>query len=48
MQEIDKFDRKLNVIPNRIEKYTVFTINKSSSLDELVKNLPDNDFKYLF
>ena len=58
MQEISKFDVKVNVIPNGLEKYMVFKISNSlvfidsmqfmnSSLDTLVKNLSDNDFKYL-
>ena len=58
MQEIGKFDVKVNVIPNRLEKYMAFTINNNlvfidsmqfmnSSLDSLVKNFSDNDFKYL-
>ena len=58
IKEISKFDVKLSVIPNGLEKYMTFTINKnlfyinsmqfmSSSLDPLVKNLSDNDFKYL-
>ena len=58
MQEIGKFDVKISVIPNELEKYMAFTINKNLvltnsmqfmnfSLDPLVKNLPDNDFKYL-
>ena len=58
MHEIDKFDVKVNVIPNVLEKYMALTINKNlvfvdsiqfmnSSLDALVKNLSDNDFKYL-
>ena len=45
-------------MPNGLEKYMVFTINKSlvfidskqfmnSSLDALVQNLSENDFKYL-
>ena len=49
MQEIDKFDIKVSVIPNGLEKYMAFTINKNfvfidsmqfmnSSLDVLVKN----------
>ena len=57
MQEIGKFDVKINVIPNGLEKYMAFTINKNlvfidsmqfmnSSLDALVKNLSDNGFKY--
>ena len=57
MQEIDKFDVKISVISIGLEKYMAFTINKNlvfidsmqfmnSSLDELVKNLSDNDFKY--
>ena len=57
MQEIAKFDVKINVTPNGLEKCMVFTINKnlvfidniqfmSSSLDGLVKKLSDNDFKY--
>ena len=58
MQEIGKFNVKVNVIPNGLEKYMAFTINKNlifidsmqfmnSSLDALIKNLPDNDFKFL-
>ena len=57
MQEIAKFDVKINVTPNGLEKCMVFTINKNlvfidniqfmnSSLDGLVKKLSDNDFKY--
>ena len=57
MQEIAKFDLKINVTPNGLEKCMVFTINKNlvfidniqfmnSSLDALVKKLSDNDFKY--
>ena len=53
-----KFDVKVNVIPNGLEKYMAFTINTNlifidsmqfmnSSLDSLVSNLSDNDFKYL-
>ena len=49
---------KIDVIPNRLEKYMTFFLNKNlvfidsmqfmnSSLDKLVKNLSDNDFKYL-
>ena len=49
MQEIDKFDVKVSVIPNGLEKCMAFTINKNfvfihsmqfmnSSLDVLVKN----------
>ena len=52
------FDAKLSVIPNGLGKYMAFTVNKNSvfidskqimnsSLDSLVKNLSDNDFKYL-
>ena len=58
MQEIDKFDGKISVISNGLEKYMAFTINKNlvfidsmqfmnSSLDELVKNVSDKVFKYL-
>ena len=58
IKEISKFDVKVSVIPNGLEKYISFTINTSlafidsrqfmnSSLDSLVKNLSDNDFKYL-
>ena len=58
MQELDKFNLKINVIPNGLEKYMSFTINNklsfiesfqflSSSLDSLVKNLSDNDFEHL-
>ena len=59
MKEISKFDVKVSVIPNGLEKYMAFTINKNlvfidsmqfmnSSLDSLVNNLSDNDFKYFF
>ena len=58
MQEICKFDVEISVIPNGLEKYMAFTINKNvffidsmqfmnSGLDILVKNLPNNDFKHL-
>ena len=58
MQEIGKFDVKINVIPNGLEKYLAFTINRNlvfidsmqfmdSSLDELSKNLSEMDLKYL-
>ena len=58
IKEISKFDVKVSVIPNGLEKYMTFTINKNlvfidnmkfmnSSLDSLVKNLSDNDFKNL-
>ena len=30
MQEIDKFDVKISVIPNGLEKYMAFTINDNS------------------
>ena len=56
--ELDKFDVKIDVIPNGLEKYVAFILNKNlvfidsmqfmnSSLEKLVKNLSDNDFKYL-
>ena len=47
---------KIDVIPNRLEKYMTFFSNKTfigvmqfmdSSLENLVKNLSDNDCKYL-
>ena len=55
---LHKFNLKINVIPNGLEKYMAFFLNKSlvfidstqfmnSSLDKLVKNLSDVDFKYL-
>ena len=48
----------IGVIPNGLEKYMTFILNKNlvfidsmqfmnSSLEKLVKNLSDNDFKYL-
>ena len=57
MQELDKFNLKISVIPNGIEKCMSFTINNklsfidsfqflSCSLDSLVTNLSKNDFKY--
>ena len=58
IQEIDEFDVEISVIPNGLEKYMAFTINKNlifidsmqfinSSLNVLVRNLSDNDFKHL-
>ena len=58
LNELDKFDVKIKVIPDGLEKYMVFFLNKNlvfidsmqfinSSLDKLVKNLSDKDFKYL-
>ena len=55
---MSKFNVKLDVIPNGLQKYMTFTINRNlvfidsmqfmkSSLDSLVKNLMDEDFKYL-
>ena len=58
MQGLSKFNLKINIIPNRLENYTSFRINNklsfidsfqflTSSLDNLVKNLNKDDFKYL-
>ena len=57
-KELSKFDCKISVIPNGLEKYMSFTLNNNivfidsmlfmnSSLDKLVKNLTDKDFKCL-
>ena len=56
--ELDKFDVKIKVIPNGLEKYMAFFLNKNlvfidsmpfmnSNLDKLAINLSDKDFKYL-
>ena len=58
MQGLGKFDFKLSVIPNRLEKYKSFSLDNklvfidsfhvlSFSLDSLVKMLGVNDVKYL-
>ena len=58
MQELGKFNVKVNIIQNGLEKYMSFTINNkisfidsfqflSSSLDSLVRNFNKDDFKYL-
>ena len=55
-KELSKFNVKISVIPNELEKYMAFMINRNlvfidsmqfmkSSLDSFVKNLID--FKYL-
>ena len=54
MQKLCKFDFKRNVIPNGLQKYLSFNINKlifidsfqflRSSLDSLVRNLDKDDF----
>ena len=57
MQELGKFNLKINVIPNALEKYMSFRINNklsfidrfqflSSSLDSLVNSLAKDDFMY--
>ena len=57
-KEFSKCNCKVSVIPNGLEKYMSFTLNgnnvfidsmlfKKSSLDKLVNNLADEDFKYL-
>ena len=57
MQEIEKFDQEISVIPNNMEKYMAFFLGKhlkfidsfqfmSSSLESLVKNIPPCDMKY--
>ena len=56
--ELDKYDVKINVIPNGWEKYMAYFSNKNlvfidsmqfmnSSLYKLVKHLSDEDLKYL-
>ena len=58
-KELSRFNNlKMSVIPNGLEKYMAFTVNKNlvfidsmqfmnSCLDSLVKNLMSEDFKYL-
>ena len=56
--ELDKFDVKISIIPNGLEKCVAFFLDENlgfidsmqfmnSSLDKLVKSLSDEDFKYL-
>ena len=58
IKEVGKFNVKVSVIPNGLEKYMTFAINKTlffndsmqcmnQKLDSLVKNLSDYDLKYL-
>ena len=47
---MDKFDLKVSVIPNGLEKYILFIDSMqfmNSGLDSLVKKFSNNDFKYL-
>ena len=55
---IHKFDVKISVIPNGLQKYTAFFVGKNlvfidrmqfmnPSLDKVVKNLSDKNFQYL-
>ena len=59
MQELGKFNFKINAIPNGLGKYTSININNklvfidsfqflSSSLDILIKKLSKDDFKLVF
>ena len=56
--ELHKFNLKVDVAPNGLEKYMAFFLGRdlafidsmqftNLSLDKLVKNLVDEDFKYL-
>ena len=56
--KLDKCDVKISKIPNDLKKYMIFFLNKNlvfidsmqfviSNLDKLVKNLSNEDFKYL-
>ena len=58
MNRINKFDVNVSLIPNGLEKYKAFTRNKNlvfidskqfmnCSIQKLVKNVSDNDFKFL-
>ena len=47
IKEISKFDVKVSVILNGLEKYMAFMQFMNSSPDSLVRNLSNNDFKYL-
>ena len=58
MEELGKWNLKINVIPNGLEKYMKFIVDNklrfndsfqflSPSLDNLVKNLDEDDFEYL-
>ena len=57
MQELGKFNLKINIIPNGLENYMSFSINNklhfidsfqflSSSLDSLIRNWTKDYFKY--
>ena len=56
--ELHKLNLEVDVIPNGLEKYVAFFLGRdlifidsmqfmNSSLDKVVKNLVDKDFKYL-
>ena len=45
MNVIATFNLKVGVIPNGLEKYMAFTINKY--LEKLVKSFSDDDFRHL-
>ena len=58
MNETGKVNIKVDVIPNGLEKYMAFTLNRNSifidskqfmhsSLEKLVKHLSDDNFKHL-
>ena len=57
-QAFKKFDLKIDVIPNGLEKYTTFILSKNLvfidsmqfmnfSLEKIARNLANNDLKYL-
>ena len=57
-RELGKFNCRISIIPNGLQKYVSFSINNNiifigsmlflnGSLDKLAKNLSDEDFKHL-
>ena len=58
MKELSNFDVAVDVIPNGLEKYMAFIVNRNlvfidsmqfmnCSLNSLVENFVEEDFKYL-
>ena len=48
MQEIEKFDKKINIIPNNMEKYMSFSVQSEYNYVDNEKIITENNFNLTF